>query len=1085
MLGLVLFAQPGMSQATISAWGSDSHYQLGHGPPNADSPTPVTASVWSGGVKVLAGAGRRTVALKPDGTIWTWGNGSVGEAGNGGTEQNIVTPVQANISGVADIAAGYGFALALKDDGTLWSWGYNSEGQLGVGSCCANSSIPLQVNITGVAKIAGGYYHSLALKTDGTVWAWGRGDEGQLGDGANVDRTSPVQVSGLTNVVAIATLVYTNLALKSDGTVWSWGYGRWGQLGNGTGGFNTDRNTPVQVTGLAGVKAVAGGYTHMLALKNDGTVWAWGRGDEGELGNGTDFSSYIPIQVSNLSGVAAIKAGQYHNLALMSNGTVWSWGYNINGQVGDGTTINRFVPAQVSGLTNVAAIAAGDFHSLAVINSDSTPPVIAPTVVGTAGMNGWYTSSVTVSWSETDAESGIASSTGCGTQTLTSNTPGTRLTCSATNGTGRVASVSVTVKIDQTPPVIVPTVTGTLGANGFYTSDVTVTWSVTDSESGIATSTGCGTVNLTANTPGTTLTCSATNGAGLSGSAPVTIKINKTAPVITPTINGPIGANGWYTGPVNLSWSVTDTESGIATSTGCVTQTFTANTPGTTLTCSATNGAGLSTSGLVNIKIDQAPPVIVPTANGTLGANGYYIGPVTVSWTTTDPESGIASSTGCGTQTLTSNTQGTTLTCSATNGAGLTASVPLTIKIDSTPPVIVPTITGTLGANGFYRSNVTITWSVFDLDSGLTAASGCSNASSVTLTDTPGTPLTCSATNGSGLVTSVPITIKIDKTSPSISGSRLPAPNAAGWNNTDVTASFICTDGTSGVASLSPVTTLFTTEGANQSVTGICSDNAGNQATATVGAINIDKTKPAAANVAASPNPVALNTAFTLSANLSDTGGSNLASAEYSINGGAPTALGTSSGPAATVLGVVPGLSTSAVYYVCVHALDKAGNVGVDECIFLPVYNPAGGFVTGGGWIQSPAGAYVPNPSITGKATFGFVAKYAKGATLPSGNTEFQFKVGNLNFKSTAYEWLVIAGARAQYKGAGTINGAGSYNFLLTAIDGDLPGGGGADRFRIKIWNASGAVYDNQMGADDNGDPTTNLGGGSIVIHKD
>lgn len=163
MLGLVLFAQPGMSQATISAWGSDSHYQLGNGPPPTDSPTPVTASVWSGGVKVLAGGGNRTVALKPDGTVWTWGNGGVGEAGNGGNVQNIVTPVQANISGVADIAAGYGFTLALKDDGTLWSWGHNSNGQLGVGSCCANSSIPLQVNITGVAKIAGGYYHGLAL----------------------------------------------------------------------------------------------------------------------------------------------------------------------------------------------------------------------------------------------------------------------------------------------------------------------------------------------------------------------------------------------------------------------------------------------------------------------------------------------------------------------------------------------------------------------------------------------------------------------------------------------------------------------------------------------------------------------------------------------------------------------------------------------------------------------------------------------------------------------------------------------------------------------------------------------------------
>jgi len=228
----------------------------------------------------------------------------------------------------------------------------------------------------------------------------------------------------------------------------------------------------------------------MLALKEDGTVWAWGWNVQGQLGNGTDSSSYIPIQVSNLTGEAAIEAGMYHNLALRNDGTVWSWGYNTSGQVGDGTTINRFVPAQVSGLTNVTAIASGDFHSLALINSDTTPPVIVPTVVGTAGLNGWYTSSVTVSWSETDVQSGIASSTGCGTQTLTSNTPGTILTCSATNGTGLTSTVPVTVKIDLTPPVIVPTLTGTLVANGWYTGNVTVSWTMTDPESGIASSAG-------------------------------------------------------------------------------------------------------------------------------------------------------------------------------------------------------------------------------------------------------------------------------------------------------------------------------------------------------------------------------------------------------------------------------------------------------------------------------------------------------------------------------------------------------------------------------------------------------------------
>jgi hypothetical protein len=151
------------------------------------------------------------------------------------------------------------------------------------------------------------------------------------------------------------------------------------------------------------------------------------------------------------------------------------------------------------------------------------------------------------------------------------------------------------------------------------------------------------------------------------------------------------------------------------------------------------------------------------------------------------------------------------------------------------------------------------------------------------------------------------------------------------------------------------------------------------------------------------------------------------------------------------------------------------------------IYDPDGGFVTGGGWISSPAGAYVLDSSLSGKANFGFVSKYQHGATVPTGQTEFQFKVANLNFSSTVYEWLVVAGARAQYKGSGTINGSGNYGFLLTVVDGQLEGGGGADKFRIKIWdknNGSAIVYDNQINDSDSGALTTGLGAGSIIIHQ-
>jgi len=151
-------------------------------------------------------------------------------------------------------------------------------------------------------------------------------------------------------------------------------------------------------------------------------------------------------------------------------------------------------------------------------------------------------------------------------------------------------------------------------------------------------------------------------------------------------------------------------------------------------------------------------------------------------------------------------------------------------------------------------------------------------------------------------------------------------------------------------------------------------------------------------------------------------------------------------------------------------------------------YDPSAGFVTGGGWINSPAGAYTANTSLTGKATFGFVSKYEKGATVPTGETEFNFQVANFNFHSALYQWLVISGPMAQYKGSGTINGSGNYNFILTGRDGALVGGSTPDGFRIKITDpVSGSViYDNLLSTDDSvtSANTQTLGGGSIVVHS-
>jgi hypothetical protein len=168
---------------------------------------------------------------------------------------------------------------------------------------------------------------------------------------------------------------------------------------------------------------------------------------------------------------------------------------------------------------------------------------------------------------------------------------------------------------------------------------------------------------------------------------------------------------------------------------------------------------------------------------------------------------------------------------------------------------------------------------------------------------------------------------------------------------------------------------------------------------------------------------------------------------------------------------------------------DSNGGTGQSIYQYVVVYDPNGGFVTGGGWIISPPGACLLTTvcqGATGKANFGFVSKYQKGQSIPTGQTQFQFQAGNLDFHSTSYDWLVISGPKAQYKGSGTINGSGNYGFILTAIDGTINGGGGTDKFRIKIWDKGTGltVYDNQMGDSDTADPTTLLGGGSITIHS-
>ena len=251
---------------------------------------------------------------------------------------------------------------------------------------------------------------------------------------------------------------------------------------------------------------------------------------------------------------------------------------------------------------------------------------------------------------------------------------------------------------------------------------------------------------------------------------------------------------------------------------------------------------------------------------------------------------------------------------------------------------------------------------------------------------------------------------------------------------------------------------------------------------------------PASATLGAitANDPVAVGTPVNVSVLFSDinTSDTHVAQWTWESNGTSPGAV---TEPSGTDPGTITGstvFSTPGLYNVTLSVTD--GSIAPPSSVSrqVVVYDPSAGFVTGGGWIMSPAGAYKADERMTGRATFGFVSKYLRGANKPTGETEFRFQASGLNFYSNSYDWLVVGGARAQYKGSGTINGKGSYQFMLTAVDGDLIAKGTPDRFRIKIWhhddgtNTDVTDYDNQI---DSGVAGSNLegtvlGSGSINV---
>ncbi|WP_161554236.1 RCC1 domain-containing protein [Stenotrophobium rhamnosiphilum] len=324
-------------------------------------------------IRPLSAGGGHSCALQADRTVACWGHNSSGELGDGGATDGSapdrLTPF--TVSGLTDvvsIVAGNSLSCALKTGGTVACWGSNLNGALGDGSTNYHST-PIAVSgLTSVVAIAASN-HSCALKADGSVACWGSNSSGQVGIPVTPDKiTAPVMVDGIAGVVAVATGWTHTCALKADGTAACWGDNSFGQLGTGHG----TTSTPDTVSGLTNAVAIGAGMRHSCALKADGTVDCWGNNNTyGELGDGSGANSIYPVSVSGLTDAAAIAVGYSHTCALKVGGTVVCWGLNDVGQLGDGSTSNRATPVAVSGLSDVVAIAAGNLHSCA-LKTDGT-----------------------------------------------------------------------------------------------------------------------------------------------------------------------------------------------------------------------------------------------------------------------------------------------------------------------------------------------------------------------------------------------------------------------------------------------------------------------------------------------------------------------------------------------------------------------------------------------------------------------------------------------------------------------------------------------------------------------------------------